>query len=216
MMAGTDETQTNNGKVSQCAFLRMVKPDTTNMGTFLRDCSANGLQWLSGLFVASNVVYKQQGLKALLTGCAPNIYELDKVPGVSHDDLYLTHLDEVQEMLHARVDENGNISLQDCIDAKVLCKDKVNVEATKKGKPLINIIKDSQVETEVLYMRAGGAVEATAEYPNGCVNCKDFLLLMQGKSPVKKTDGYVSLSLCLQVEKLGTWPEGDEKEKGQS
>lgn len=186
----------------KCAFLTIVKPSTRNIFTFIRDCSRGGLSTLGVIMVGCQVVYRQQGLWALLTGCAPDLYNLENVPTISHNDLFFRHQSVVRPMLRERADEKGNITLQDCIDSKVRINKLLN-----GSKPVVH---GSQLETTIAYLFAGGTAtaEEKPEYPHGCVNCEAFLSVINGVRPKTKT-GQVGFNNIKSTSKLGKWP--DEK-----
>ncbi|MEX1236521.1 MAG: hypothetical protein WEB56_16180 [Roseovarius sp.] len=69
------------------------------------------------VLIGSNVTYHQKGSMAFLRQEAPDIYRLDEVPTVSHDDLFQLFIPDLPEMAEARAVE-GQTTLQDIVEMK--------------------------------------------------------------------------------------------------
>jgi hypothetical protein len=181
----------------KCAFLRMAPPDTSNMWRFARDCQKNGLGLLEGLAVGGLVVVGQKGKLALLRGEAPDLYSLDKVKGVSHEDLYLPYLPQVKAKVQA-LSHNGQLSLQDLAEIKEWI-------AAQEG---VSVSSASKLETVILFIRAGG------ELDSGLIDADDALRMIEGYEP--KKSGLVTFGSIKQARKLIAWSDEAELVKSDS
>ena len=132
-----------------CPFLAMNPPDATNVWTFARGCAENGQSYSMALIVATMVTYSQKGLWAVLRHEAPDIYRLDQVPGISHDDLYQNHIPELREFAATRAVED-QITLQDLVEMKEWVADQIGVVPGEASK----------TETALLFVGSGGDLDA--------------------------------------------------------
>ena len=170
----------------KCPFLKMARPDTSNMWRFARDCQKNGLGLLEALLVTGKMVVSQKGWRALLRGEAPDLYSLDKIKGISHEDLYLSYLPQVKAKVQP-LRRNDQISIQDLADIKQWI-------AAQEG---VTVNLASKVETIILFIRAGG------ELDSGLIDADDALRMIEGYEP--KKSGVVTLGTVKRVAKLITW-----------
>jgi len=164
----------------------MAAPDTSNRRVFVRDCHRHGMARFMAFLVASQVTSKQQGLWAALRGRAPDVRALDKVPGVSHTDLYNSHRDEVDRRLE-KADTDGFVTLQDLVGVKEWIADREQVEVSEP----------SRIETALLFVRAGG------DLSTGHVATTDVLTLLDGRAP--SGGGEVTVTTLRRARKAARW-----------
>lgn len=69
----TPDPSDDGQRAITCLFLAMNPPDTTNMWSFARGCSENGMDHAMALFVTVQVTYQQKGLVAVLRHESPDI-----------------------------------------------------------------------------------------------------------------------------------------------
>lgn len=130
-----------------CPFLNVYKPRTASLWKFTSDLQDHGqLQRSIGLAVGADVTGKQQGFWKALTGHAPDLYNLDKVPGVSHDDLFQKHVEQFEK----KAAPDGTLTIQDLVDIK---KDIAKLENVEQ------INDASKLETTLLFLGSGGDLE---------------------------------------------------------
>jgi hypothetical protein len=170
----------------KCPFLRMISPDTSNIWRFVGDCHKNGVALLEAFAATGLVVVRQKGWLAFLRGEAPDLYRLDQVRGVSHEDLYLPYLPQVKAKVQA-LSRNGQISMQDLADIKEWI-------AAQEG---VSVSSASKLETVILFIRAGG------ELDSGLIEADDALRMIEGYEP--KKNGVVTFGSIKQARKLITW-----------
>ena len=103
---------------------------------------------------------------AVLRHEAPDIYRLDQVQGISHDDLYQKYIPELRVMARARAVE-GQITLQDLVEMKEWVADQVGVTPKEASK----------TETSLLFVRSGGDLRAWT------VGLEGVFQLLNGKRP---------------------------------
>ncbi|MGX9355138.1 hypothetical protein ACS3SW_08235 [Roseobacteraceae bacterium S113] len=162
----TPEPPESADNVIHCPFLAMNPPDTTNLWTFARGCVDNGQSYAMALFVATMVTYSQKGLLAVLRHEAPDIYRLDQVPGISHDDLYQDFIPELRDIAETRA-RDGYINLQDLVEMKEWVAEQVGVTPGKASK----------TETALLFVRSGGDLNTWT------VGLEDVFRLLSGQRP---------------------------------
>lgn len=162
----TPEPSEAEGRTILCPFLAMNPPDTTNMWSFTRGCVDNGMDYSMALFVTVQVTYLQKGMFAVLRHQAPDIYRLDEVPGISHEDLYSRYVPELRELANDLAID-GKLKLQDLVVMKEWVAKQVGVSPNEA----------SQTETALLFVRAGGEPETWT------VDLEDVFLLISGKPP---------------------------------
>lgn len=138
------------------------------------------------LFVVLQVTAKQKSLSAALRGETPDLYALDKVPGVSHTDLYRTYLTELREQSET-LESDGQLTLQDLVDMKEWVARQEHVE----------VIDSSRIETALLFVRAGG------DLSTGKVATSDVFELLQGRAPSSKSQ--VTASTLSKAQKMAKW-----------
>ncbi|MEM8776742.1 MAG: hypothetical protein AAGF53_17040 [Pseudomonadota bacterium] len=182
----TPEPPEGEGRAILCPFLAMNPPDTTNVWTFARGCEDNGQSYSMALIVATMVTYSQKGLWAVLRHEAPDIYRLDQVPGISHNDLYQNFIPELREMAEMRA-RNGLITLQDLVEMKEWVGEQVGVTPGEA----------SQTETALLFVRSGGDPEAWT------VELEDVFRLLNGQRP--EADAVVTPGKLNQAMDQARW-----------
>ncbi|MEM6638118.1 MAG: hypothetical protein AAF667_19790 [Pseudomonadota bacterium] len=138
------------------------------------------------LIVATMVTYSQKGLLAVLRHEAPDIYRLDQVPGISHEDLYRNCIPELREMAQARA-VDGLITLQDLVELKEWVAEKVGVTPSEASK----------TETALLFVRSGGNLEAWT------VELDDVFRLLTGQRP--EADAVVTPGKLNQAMDQASW-----------
>lgn len=158
----------------KCPFLRMVRPNTTNLDSFADDLEAHGLDRPLALQIGSQVLFAQRpDLYASLQSAinsrqAPFIYNLDKAIGIVHDDRYLPYFDEVKARVQRYQNPSGLITYNDTVELKYFVADRSKT----------CIVNDaSKLETRILFIRSGGDLES------GLVMADDWLRLLQGLVP---------------------------------
>ncbi|MFT5062043.1 MAG: hypothetical protein ACI9AX_002376 [Polaromonas sp.] len=164
----------------------MNPPDTTNMWSFARGCTGNGMDYAMALFVTVQVTYQQKGLLAVLRHEAPDIYRLREVRGISHDDRYAPF----QQELRAQAEEvavDGRLTLQDLVLMKEWVANELGVTPNEA----------SRIETALLFIRAGGEVETWT------VGMEDVFRLMAGKRP--SVDAVVTPGLMNEAREHSDW-----------
>jgi hypothetical protein len=169
-----------------CPFLRMAAPDTSSFFGFVRGCSDAGMGWSTALFVTLQVTSAQKGLGAALRGQTPDLHQLDKVPGVSHPDLYGLKLEDLRSKADERAVE-GRITLQDLVELKEWLAQTMGVA----------INEASQIETALVFIRAGGDFETAR------VALDDVFLLLEGRAP--RNGGEVNLRTILKARRMSRW-----------
>lgn len=158
----------------QCAFLRMVRPNTSSMSAFIRDLGLHGLDPRLAAGVGINVLQQQHPAlyptmrDAQASGRAPDIYNLDRAGVVSHADRYMPFFPEVAARVRELV-KGGRISYRDTVGLKFLVADRSGT---------CSISDASKLETRILFIRAGGDLES------GLIGADDWLRLVQGLTPV--------------------------------
>jgi len=182
----TPEPPDGEDETILCPFLAMNPPDTTNVWTFARGCVENGQAYPMSLIVATMVTYAQKGLLAMLRHEAPDIYRLDQVPGISHDDLYQRFIPELRAMAEVKA-VDGLIMLQDLVEMKEWVAAHVGV--TPSGA--------SKTETALLFVRSGGDLQTLT------VDLADVFRVLAGTWP--KADGWVTPSKLNQALNLAVW-----------
>ncbi len=182
----TPEPPEGGERAILCPFLAMNPPDTTNVWTFARGCVDNGQSYSMALIVATMVTYAQKGLWAVLRHEAPDIYRLDQVPGISHDDLYQNYIPELREMAVARAVE-GQVTLQDLVEMKEWVADQVGVTPGEASK----------TETALLFVRSGG------DLTKWTVALEDVFRLLNGQRP--EADTVVTPGKLNQAMDAASW-----------
>ncbi|MEL6958471.1 MAG: hypothetical protein AAGL89_05900 [Pseudomonadota bacterium] len=182
----TPEPPERDERAILCPFLAMNPPDTTNVWTFARGCADNGQAYSMALIVATMVTYSQKGLWAVLRHEAPDIYRLDQVPGISHDDLYQNHIPELREMAEVRA-VDGLITLQDLVEMKEWVADQVGVDPREASK----------TETALLFVRSGGDLDAWT------VDLDDVFRLLSGQRP--EADAFVTPEKLNKTMDQASW-----------
>lgn len=177
-----------------CPFLKIIKPRTDNMWIFLRDCRRAGVAWFFAFIFGFFIVGKQKGWGKAFMGHAPDIYALDQVPEVSHDDLFQNYMDGVKSRIAEAEDENGIITMQDLVNIKKWIAQQSNVA----------IIDSSKVETGLVFLGSGG------EAKTGKVRGSDVIKFLQGQRPTQGIGGSERRVVCLfpkfiQVGKIAQW-----------
>lgn len=138
------------------------------------------------LFVVLQVTSKQKGPFAALRGETPDLNALDKVPGVSHTDLYSSYLTELREQSE-KLEIDGQLTLQDLVDMKEWVAHQEQVD----------IIESSRIETALLFVRAGG------DLAGGKVATRDVFELLEGRAPSR--DAQVTSSTLTKAQKMANW-----------
>jgi len=162
------------GKI-RCAYLRMVRPNTSSMELFVRDLALHGLDPTMALQVGSMVLSQQapelfpSPRAAAASGRAPDIYKLDRAGTISHADRYFPYFSQVRDRVNRLVSPTGRISYRDTIDLKIFVAEQSST---------CPISDASKLETRILFIRAGGDLES------GTVNADDWLRLVMGLTPV--------------------------------
>ena len=136
--------------------------------------------------VATQITWKQQGIRPALRGHAPDLHALDRVPGVSHIDLYNTHRDNVGDRL-TEAEVEGRMTLQDLVEVKEWI-------AAMEG---VEVIESSRIETALLFIRSGGDAET------GTVATADVLTLLDGAAPAVRGD--VTIASLRRAQKTARW-----------
>lgn len=162
----TPDPADDDGSPITCPFLAMDPPDTTNMWTFARGCVASGMDYSMALFVTLQITFQQKGLLAVLRHEAPDIYRLREVRGISHDDRYAPFQTELRPMA-ADMAVDGRLTLQDLVTLKEWVARKLDVVPNEA----------SRIETALLFVRAGGDLEAWT------VDLEDTFRLIAGTRP---------------------------------
>ena len=182
----TPEPPEGGDRAILCPFLAMNPPDTTNVWTFARGCADNGQAYSMALIVATMVTYSQKGLWAVLRHEAPDIYRLDQVPGISHDDLYQNFIPDLRQMAAERAVE-GQITLQDLVEMKEWVADQVGVVPGEASK----------TETALLFVRSGG------DLSDWTVGLEDVFRLLSGQRP--EADTVVTPGKLNQAMDAASW-----------
>ena len=177
-----------------CPYLRMIQPDTSNIWRFTRDCQKNGMSLFMALSVSAGtvVLQKGKGKLALLRGEAPDVYRLDELEVISHQDRYLAYLPQVKEKV-AALSRDGKISIQDLADIKEWI-------AAQEGVPVIG---GSKGQVGLLFVRAGGDLHT------GLIDAEDALRMIEGYEP--KNSGVLTYSAMQQAKELITWSDNGEE-----
>mmetsp|Transcript_3033 Transcript_3033/g.10926 ORF Transcript_3033/g.10926 Transcript_3033/m.10926 type:complete len:246 (-) Transcript_3033:950-1687(-) len=175
----------------KCPFYRLNLPSQDNFVQFVKDMDAGGLDVPLTIAFGVPFVILQQGLLKFITKFpGPNWYEFDGIiPHVlSHEDLCLPHLPEVQKFIRDKKDADGTISLRDLYDMKVyVSKTFYNMQVTFA----------SETEIYLIFLRCGGDVET------GRVDAEDCLLLLEGYEP--KNSGKVTYGAIKKIEEFRDW-----------
>ena len=185
-------TASNNREESKpdpeikCPFLRMFVPNARNTWQFARDCQKNGMGLFAAFAVTAGTVVLQKGVWPLLRGDVPDLYKLDEVKSISHQDLYLPELKFVEEKVKA-LSNNGQISIQDLADIKESI-------AAKKGVP---VITGSKGQAVLLFIRAGGDLDS------GLIDADDVLRMIEGYEP--KKSGVATVWSMARGKRLINW-----------
>ena len=185
-------TASNNGEENKpdpeikCPFLRMFMPKARNTWQFTRDCQKNGMGFFAAFGITAGTVLFQKGVLALLRGDVPDLYKLDKVKFISHQDLYLPDFEFVEERVKA-LSRNGQVSLQDLADIKMSIADKIGVP----------VIQGSKIQTVLLFLRAGGDLDSRL------IDADDALRMIKGYEP--KKSGVVTVWGMARGKMLINW-----------
>lgn len=159
----------------RCAFLRMVRPNTSSMELFVRDLALHGLDPTMALQVGSMVLSQQapelfpSPKAAAASGQAPDIYKLDQAGAISHADRYFPYFSQVRDRVNSLVSPTGRISYRDTVDLKLFVAEQSST---------CPISDASKLETRILFIRAGGDLDS------GTVDADDWLRLVMGLTPV--------------------------------
>jgi hypothetical protein len=145
--------------------------------------------YLTALVATCQVTVRQKGIVAFLRGQAPDLRRLDEVPGVSHTDLYRAYLPEVRAKA-TRAAVAGQITLQDLVSIKEWI-------AKSEGVP---VIVSSQIETALLFVRAGGDLQT------GLVDLESVLTLLDGRQPTGF--GKVTIGRLKRARHMARWSSG--------
>ncbi len=170
----------------KCPFLAISNPSMENRKEFVKDVEAFGMDRTMAKFVAFQITSKQKGFWSALSGDAPDIYSLDHVKGVSHQDLFSKYLTELEEMAKATEIE-GQITLQDLVEMKKWVAKQENVE----------ISKPSKIETSLLFVKSGGNLETQKVFT------EDIFMLLRGIKP--KRDAPINKKLLNKSMSLAKW-----------
>jgi hypothetical protein len=152
----------------KCAFFRAINPRTKTYKEFREDLDKGGLDpELTDIFGWPMVFLQQGPIKSLLFGAGLDTLDLDGwVEGVlSHKDLMWPYRAEVAQLLKAKVDKNGQISVMDMWEAKKFTSDKYNMEP---------ITFASYNEIPLIFLRNGGNASS------GKVNLEPILQFLDG------------------------------------
>jgi len=157
----------NSNKIL-CAFLRGIRPNTTDMTAFMADVVKGGCADASCRPVAELVGSSQFGMSPeefVQTGKAPDIYNLQG-SSIAHLDLYNAFFPQVRAAVTQRVDQEGFITYRDTIEIKK------NVVLTLAATNEISF--GSKLETAIGFIRSGG------DLISGKVLADDWLRFIQG------------------------------------
>lgn len=182
----TPDPAMDDGSVITCPFLAMNPPDTTNMWTFARGCTGNGMDYAMALFVTAQVTYHQKGLLAVLRHEAPDIYRLREVPSISYDDRYAPFQSDLRAQAEGMAID-GRLTLQDLVVMKEWVANELRVTPNEA----------SRIETALLFVRAGGEAETWT------VGLEDVFRLLAGQRP--SVDAIVTPSLMSQAREHSDW-----------
>lgn len=170
-----------------CPFFNLLKPDTSNSIKFVADASKRGNAAYGLLaFLNYQAIVAQKGLGKALVGESLDIYNLDKIPGVSHLDLYQVRFDDVKLRFTELADINGFITLNDMINVKKWVANDVGVTS---------INKISRGETVFLFNLAGGDISTK-------VKASIVLDILEGKKPLQR---YGKNNISLLLKGLKSW-----------
>lgn len=183
---GRPNRSDDDGTAITCPFLAMNPPDTTNMWSFTRGCTENGMDCAMAVFVTAQVTYQQKGFLAVLRHEAPDIYRLREVRGVSHDDRYALFQEEIC-VLADNVVVDGRLTLQDLVVRKEWVAKEMDVIPSEA----------SRVETARLFVHAGG------DFENWTVGMEDVFRLLAGQRP--SVDAVVTPGLLNQARDHSDW-----------
>lgn len=182
----TPDPADDDGSAITCPFLAMNPPDTTNMWTFARGCTENGMDYAMAIFVTAQVTYHQKGLMAVLRHEAPDLYRLRDVPGISHDDRYGPYQPQLRSLAETLA-VDGRLTLQDLVAMKEWVATELGVIPNEA----------SRIETALLFVRAGGEFDAWT------VDMDDVFRLLAGQRP--ETDAIVTPGLLNQAREHSNW-----------
>lgn len=182
----TPDPADDDGSGITCPFLAMNPPNTTNMWTFARGCTKNGMDYAMAIIVTMQVTYYQKGLMAVLRHEAPDIYRLREVPGISHDDRYALFQPELRAQAQ-QLAVDGRLKLQDLVLLKEWVANELGVAPNEA----------SRIETALLFVRAGG------DFGTWTVGMEDVFRLIAGLRP--SVDAVVTIGLINKALAQSKW-----------
>lgn len=174
----------------KCPFLKFVQPATTSLSAFAQDAEKAGMDYWMAIGVAMQVTWQQKGMLAALSGEVPDLYALERVPGVSHCDLYTSYIPELREMARD-LDQEGTLHLQDLVSMKQWVAREEQVE----------IIESSRIETALLFVRAGG------DFETGRVNTENVFAVLEAIGP--ENPGLVTIERMNRARDMADWGAGE-------
>ena len=176
----TDSTE----KEIYCPFLKAYRPGTSSLWEFASNLHDKGrLDRILGLLIGGDVTGKQQGLWKALTFAAPDLYNLDKVPGISHDDLFQKHMKKFDEMA-----KDGELTIQGLVEIKKKIAEEENCT---------EISDASKLETGLLFLGSGGDLET------GVVSLQAVKTFLSGT--VVENQHPINMGTVSKVKKMCSW-----------
>lgn len=155
-----------------CPFLKIANPDVTSgWWTTVGDISREGLEYPMALFVYFDITTKQKGLWSTLKGEILDLYALDQVPGISHEDRFNKYKETTKQKLNSAANPQGFITMNDLVETKKF------LATQKEGMKLTDISNSSKLETALLFLGAGGDPETLQ------VKVDDVLTFLRGTKP---------------------------------
>lgn len=172
----------------KCPYLKMIQPNTTNIWTFISSCVDNGVSWIMAFIVVFSMSVAQLGFWKALTGHAPDLYRLDQINGVSHQDLYTRYIDGTMTRINDVTDEEGKISLQDLVAIKKWIVAQEGLDTMEQS---------SKMETGLLFLAAGGDLETKT------VVADNVIKFLHSERPSIEMD--VNIPRMAKCDKMMVW-----------
>jgi hypothetical protein len=176
-----------------CPFLNNYRPSTASLHEFVSDLEEKGqLNLELGTIGWALLVEGQHGPVHLLEGYAPNLYELDRSPPLSHKGLFQHHFDKFERM----ADADGYLMAQNLVEIKI---EIANEDANSE------INKASQIETALLFLGSGGNLDT------GKVSLEDVKTFLSGTAV--RGQGPINFDTSKKALALQSWSECTESNK---
>jgi hypothetical protein len=142
------------------------------------------------LAFAFGIAIAQFGFWKAFIGNPPDIYRLEQIPGVSHEDLFHNYFDATLYRIDEAKDADGMIMLQDLVNIKKWIVEQERMQISE-------MLGSSKSETGLVFLASGGDLDTQK------VSGDEVIKILNAERPTRKIS--ITVTRMFKVDKLMVW-----------